>query len=560
MTTATTFPATVSGRPPRSVAWLLLAGAAAAVLLVGLTTTAVLLSRLATDATTPAFWTAFAVASGLTIASLGLRALRWVFLLRRVDNTRIPILDAYIGYFSGLTLLLAPLLLGEIAIRAWVLRARAGVPPARTAFVNVWERLLDLTALLAIAGAVALIVEGPGFSTGMAIGIVAATFVPAARAIAARSIAALVQPLERTSRAGRGAADVRRLHATRTWSVALAVSVAAWLLPGLGLWAFFRAGVPGVGALAAELAYARSTIAGALVLAPGGVVVAGTRLIDALVRGGFDSGAAALAVFGIRMATAGVATAFGAVFLAVHLRRRAADSATHFDDIASEYDVQIPEARRVALVGTKTALMREVLETRGVGRRGLDVGCGQGWYVARMRELGYDVAGIDSSAAQIARARDHVPDPGAFKAGSMLNIPAAAGEYDFVYTINVLHHLASVEEQRAAFAEMLRVLHPGGLLFVHEINTTNVLFRFYMGYIFPSLNCIDEGVERWLLPRTMDIYTGAPMVDVRYFTFLPDFMPAAVVRMLAPIERRLERSALNVYSAHYMAVFQKKTA
>ena len=292
-------------------------------------------------------------------------------------------------------------------------------------------------------------------------------------------------------------------------------------------------------------------------LAPGGVLVTGTQLIDALVRSGVESNGAALAVFGIRMATAGVSTALGAVLLAVHFRTRAADSATHFDDIAEAYDVQIPEERRVALVGTKTALMHDVLGARGSGKRGLDVGCGQGWYVARMRELGYEVGGIDASAAQVARAFQHVPVQGAIATGSILEIPAQAGTYDFVYTINVLHHLDSLERQRAAFAELMRVLRPGGLLFVHEINTTNWLFRFYMGYIFPSINCIDEGVERWLLPRGLDRYTDAPLVDVRYFTFFPDFMPPRLVRLLAPIERRLERSSFNVYSAHYMAVFEK---
>jgi SAM-dependent methyltransferase len=139
----------------------------------------------------------------------------------------------------------------------------------------------------------------------------------------------------------------------------------------------------------------------------------------------------------------------------------------------------------------------------------------------------------------------------------VLQIPAHDKTYDFVYVINVLHHLSSIEEQRAAFGELLRVLRPGGLLFLHEINTRNVLFRFYMGYVFPSLNCIDEGVERWLLPHRLDSYTGAAVVDIRYFTFLPDFVPAALIRALRPVERALERSRFKVYSAHYMATLER---
>jgi SAM-dependent methyltransferase len=141
--------------------------------------------------------------------------------------------------------------------------------------------------------------------------------------------------------------------------------------------------------------------------------------------------------------------------------------------------------------------------------------------------------------------------------GSVLRIPAADDSHDFAYVINVLHHLSSVEEQRLAFAELVRVLRPGGVLFVHEINTRNILFRFYMGYVFPSLNCIDEGVERWLLPHWLAVYTDLPVADIRYFTFLPDFLPRRLVRLLTPIERLLEASPLGAYSAHYMAVLRK---
>jgi len=171
--------------------------------------------------------------------------------------------------------------------------------------------------------------------------------------------------------------------------------------------------------------------------------------------------------------------------------------------------------------------------------------------------LGLDVAGIDASPGQVHLAVRNVGHADVVRIGSALEIPAANATFDFVYVINVLHHLGSLEEQRRAFQELFRVLKPGGLLFVHEINTRNILFRFYMGYVFPSLNCIDEGVERWLRADRLAQYTEAPLVDVRYFTFLPDFVPQALVRFLGPFERLLERSRLRIYSAHYMAVLEK---
>jgi 2-polyprenyl-3-methyl-5-hydroxy-6-metoxy-1,4-benzoquinol methylase/uncharacterized membrane protein YbhN (UPF0104 family) len=537
---------------------VLLLASAAAVLLSGLIGTILVLGQLGggPGALSPAFWLRLAAAAALTIVSLMVRSLRWIFLLRRA-HVRIPIRDAYIGYFAGLSLLLAPFLLGEIAVRALIHRARGRVPTATVVVVNLWERLLDLVALGLIAGVLALALGRlSAWSAGLLTLCLLSAFLPVLRA--ARAAAEwLARPAAHLFDKSQ-APDTARLSDGRTWVVGVVTSLAAWLLPGYGFWLVANGWERPFPLLHAEYAYAASSSVGGLVLAPGGVLVTGVRLLDELQQAGLGGAAAAVSVFGIRLATVGVATMLGAVFLFIHLRTRPTAAADHFNEIADAYDVQIPESRREALLARKTELMRDVMaRALPSARRGLDAGCGQGWYVGRMRELGFDVDGIDASAGQLALAAKHVGTGGRVRAGSVLNVPEPSESYDFIYTVNVLHHLASVEEQRRAFAELLRVLRPGGLLFVHEINTRNILFRFYMGYVFPSLNCIDEGVERWLLPHQMAMYTDAPLVDLRYFTFLPDFLPQAFVRLLAPLERLLESSAVSPYSAHYMAVLQK---
>jgi ubiquinone/menaquinone biosynthesis C-methylase UbiE/uncharacterized membrane protein YbhN (UPF0104 family) len=550
-------------RAPRSVAWVLLLVSAAAVLVTGLIGTVVVLNRvepLSTTAALPTFWMGLVVACGMTVASLGLRALRWVFLLRRCE-TRIPIRDAYIGYLSGFSLLLAPFLIGEIAVRAYVHRARGRVPIAVPAVLTIWERWLDALALAAIVGALALFSHRSGPWTLVLLISVAMAMLPPVRRACLRVAAAVVAPIARLA-GERELPRLGRLVSTRDWAVAFIASVVAWLLPGVGFWCLAATWGHRYSVTQAEMAFASSALAGGLVLAPGGVVVAGGQLLADLSAAAFPEQAAMFSVIGIRLATAGLSTVLGALFLLLHFRDRPATS-RHFDEIADAYDVQIPLARRQALLTTKTELMRQQIATHGGGHRGLDVGCGQGWYVARMRELGFDVGGIDASVGQVQlglKNLETVHHQGAsdlVQVGSVLEIPSPDGTYDFVYTINVLHHLSSVAEQRAAFAELIRVLKPGGLLFVHEINTRNVLFRFYMGYVFPSLNCIDEGVERWLLPHRLDRYTDASVVDIRYFTFLPEFAPRPFVRLLAPIEKALESSPLAIYSAHYMATLRK---
>jgi len=540
------------------MAWVLLAASAAAILVVGLIATILILGNFTGSfgPIRPAFWPALAGAGVLTVVSVTVRSLRWIFLLRRAGS-RIPIRDAYIGYFAGLSLLLTPFLLGEIAVRAFVLRTRARVPVATTVVVNLWDRLLDLIALAVIAGVFGLAIGGSiaGLSIALLVGA-ALTLVPGVRHLLLRSAARIAGLLADRVEI-RDAADVGKLAATPTWLAALAASVGAWLLPGLAFWGLASVDGSPFGVLQAERAYAWSAGLGGLVLAPGGVIVTGRSLLEALEAAGFPAGTAAIIVFATRLATAGVATALGGVFLLVHLRSRAA-AASHFDEIADVYDVQLPESRRLALLARKTEMMREVLSGGGSsGSAGLDVGCGQGQHVGRMRELGFDVSGIDVSPAQVELAGRKLGSPDLVRLGSVTGIPARDGAYDFVYVVNVLHHLESIEEQRRAVGELLRVLRPGGTLFIHEINTRNILFRFYMGYVYPSLNCIDEGVERWLLPHRLDAYTDAPVEQIRYFTFLPEFLPGAIVRLLTPIERMLEGSPLRVFSAHYLAVLRK---
>lgn len=540
------------------MAWVVLLAGAAAVLAVGLAATLILFANLDAYPELPdaRFWRALLTGSVLTFVSISIRSLRWVFLLRRAE-TRIPIRDAYIGYFSGLSLLFAPLLAGEVAVRAYVNRVRGGVPVQTTIVVNLWERLLDLAALALVAAATgAAVGRLSPWSLGLA-GCAVLSVVTPVRRLALRVVARVAWPVARLFDAT-PPPSFNRLAALRTWNAALLTSIGAWMLPAIGFWFFARTPLHGLTLVDAAHTYAASATASVLTLAPGGVLVAGRQMLALMLGQGYSETSAVLIVLGVRLSTVGVSVALGALFALLHLRSRSADSATHFDDIADAYDVQIPESRRHALLVRKTALMREVITARGCGGRGLDVGCGQGAYVARMRELGFEVAGIDASPGQVRLAARNVGGAGIVQVGSVLNIPAADASFDFLYIINVLHHLGSIDEQRRAFEELLRVLKPGGLLFVHEINTRNILFRFYMGYIFPSLNCIDEGVERWLLAHRLDRYTSAPVVDVRYFTFLPDFVPAPVVRLLAPVERFLERSAARVYSAHYMAVIQKR--
>ena len=84
MVTSDARPAAVVRRPPRSTAWVLVLASAVAVALTGLAATALALWQLPAGQlnVAPGYIAALVFGAVLTVVSLGLRALRWIFLLQ----------------------------------------------------------------------------------------------------------------------------------------------------------------------------------------------------------------------------------------------------------------------------------------------------------------------------------------------------------------------------------------------------------------------------------------------------------------------------------------------
>ena len=175
----------------------------------------------------------------------------------------------------------------------------------------------------------------------------------------------------------------------------------------------------------------------------------------------------------------------------------------------------------------------------------------------RTREARFAIRACDVAPAQVEEARRFLSAAGAsaeLGVADARELPYPDGSFDFAWAVNVLHHIEDAAGRRRALDEVVRVLRPGGSFFLHEINTENPAFTFYMGYVFPVLRDIDDGTEAWIRPSRLPPVAGASWdPDVTYLTFLPDFTPRVLLRALAGAERALERSPLRRFSAHYVA-------
>jgi 2-polyprenyl-3-methyl-5-hydroxy-6-metoxy-1,4-benzoquinol methylase len=229
----------------------------------------------------------------------------------------------------------------------------------------------------------------------------------------------------------------------------------------------------------------------------------------------------------------------------------------HFDTLAPDYAEQLSPSARERVVQRKATIMFDALYAAGVqGPRLLDVGCGHGWYIETLEREGAQVTGIDLSPAQLAAARTYLGRSVPLTAGSVLAVPVKSGTFDGVYAVNVFHHLEDERLQTAALAELARVVRPGGLVFLHEINTRNPLFAFYMSYVFPLWKRIDRGTERWIDARRLPVDPSLSLRSLYHYTFLPDFAPVALTQRLEPLEHSLEH-AIPAWSAHFTAIYQR---
>jgi SAM-dependent methyltransferase len=109
----------------------------------------------------------------------------------------------------------------------------------------------------------------------------------------------------------------------------------------------------------------------------------------------------------------------------------------------------------------------------------LDAACGTGRYTRTLAEQGArQVIGVDQSTAMLERAQELIPSgleaAMQFKQGNLLDLPLDDRSCDLAVVALALAHLET-RQLNWAFAELRRVLKPGGVLLMSEMHPFGAL-------------------------------------------------------------------------------------
>ncbi|TSC72469.1 MAG: hypothetical protein G01um101438_553 [Parcubacteria group bacterium Gr01-1014_38] len=114
---------------------------------------------------------------------------------------------------------------------------------------------------------------------------------------------------------------------------------------------------------------------------------------------------------------------------------------------------------------TKAKLIAYRLAGTGNGKRALDLGCGDGFWSAKLRERGWDV-----TAANYQDTRC----PGVMEVNVELPLPFPSNSFDLVWMVEVLEHVQNIPN---CTREVRRVLRPNGRIILTTPNSAFWLYR-----------------------------------------------------------------------------------
>jgi len=220
--------------------------------------------------------------------------------------------------------------------------------------------------------------------------------------------------------------------------------------------------------------------------------------------------------------------------------RESSGNKSYYDDFAGWYENERHHGYHEML----DRLEAGIVEPLARGRDVLEVGCGTGLILKRIRDAARSLTGLDISRGMLAEARRR---GFAVTEGSATHLPFADESFDLAYSFKVLAHVPDV---RLALHEMARVVRPGGYVVAEFYNRLSIrrLAKVLGGPgRISAARTEAEVFTRWDTPREAREHIPAGLT-VESWRGVRVFTPAAAmlgVPILAALLDRAEQRAAD---------------
>ena len=217
-----------------------------------------------------------------------------------------------------------------------------------------------------------------------------------------------------------------------------------------------------------------------------------------------------------------------------------------YDRVASAYNSRY---ERNTYSGVEHALASFVEDGGAAHHRVLEVGCGTGHWVRRLRQSNVIAFGLDSSVGMLEIARDTLS--GCLIRGRADSLPFGSATCDRLFCVNALHHFS---DQAAFFIEARRVICPGGGVLAIGLDPHNGEDQWWVYDYFPAALAADR--KRYSPTdriRQLMQAAGFSRCETRMIQHLPREMTVREARSAGFLDRTSTSQLMVITDAEYEA-------
>ena len=217
-----------------------------------------------------------------------------------------------------------------------------------------------------------------------------------------------------------------------------------------------------------------------------------------------------------------------------------------YDSVASAYNSRY---QRNNYTGVQQALASFVEDCRAAHPRVLEVGCGTGHWVRRLRDSNVTVFGLDFSTGMLKIARETLR--GCVVRARADTLPFASASCDRLFCVNALHHFP---DKAAFLVEARRVLRSAGGILTVGLDPHNGEDQWWVYDYFPAALAADR--QRYLPTqriRELMEAVGFSRCDTQVIQHLPREMTVSEARSGGFLDRTSTSQMMVISDEEYEA-------